>query len=112
MTQKMKVPAMATTMNRPRTQVDRQQTANSSDAAWHAPSLDDFERRIDDLELMADWRDELTARIARETLIFEFADYTRREEFDALEAEVSLFNQVCRAITASNEDLRPEREAA
>jgi hypothetical protein len=108
MTQKVKVPAMAATMNRPGTQVDRQQTANSSDAAWHAPSLDDFERRIDDLEVMADWRDELTARIARETLFLEFGDCARREEFDALEAEVSLFNQVCRAITASN----PEREAA
>jgi hypothetical protein len=108
MTQKVKGPAMAGTMDRPGTEVDRQQSGNSNDTAWQAPSLAAFERRSRDLELIADWRDELTARIARETLFLEFGDCARREEFDALEAEVSLFNQVCRAITASN----PEREAA
>ena len=92
MTPKVKGPAMAATMNRPDSQIDRQQSSSSRDPAWQAPSL------IRDLELIADWRDELTARIARETLIFEFADCTRGEEFDALEAEVALFNRVCLAI--------------
>jgi hypothetical protein len=62
--------------------------------------------------VIADWRDELVARIARESLIFEFADRSRPEEFDALAAEVSLFKQVCCVISGSAEELRSERRAA
>ena len=102
MTSRKKGPAMAATMDRPGNHVSKQHSTKPDDAAWQALSL------IRDLELIADWREELTARIARETLIFEFADCTRREEFDALEAEVTLFNQVCLAIAAST----PEGEAA
>ena len=60
----------------------------------------DLEQHICHLEVIAEWRDDLLARIAREILIFEFGDCTRREEFDALEAEVALFNRVCLAIAA------------
>jgi len=98
MTPKVNGPAMAATMNRPDSQIDRQQSSTSNAPAWQVPSLADFEQRVHDLEVIADWRDELTARIARERLIYEFADCTKREAFDALEAEVALFNRVCLAI--------------
>ena len=96
MTPKKNGPAMAATMIRPGTHVSQQHSTKPDDASWQPLSL------IRDLELIADWREELTARIARETLIFEFADCTRREEFDALEAEVALFNRVCLAIAKAS----------
>jgi hypothetical protein len=96
MTPQKNGPAMAATMNRPRNHVSKQQSTKPDDAAWQAPSL------IRDQDLISDWREELTARIARETLIFEFADCSRREAFDALEAEVALFNRVCLAIAKTS----------
>lgn len=110
MNQKVKGPAIAATMNMPGIQVDKQLSGTSDEVAWRAPPLAeaDFERRIHDLEVVADWRDELTARITREALIFEFADCITGEDFDALEAEVALFNQVCLAIAAPT----PEGDAA
>ena len=107
MTQKIKGPAMAATMDRPDSRIDEQAPTNSKDTSWQGPPQADFEQRIHELEVIVEWRDELTIRIARETLIFEFADCTRGEEFEALEAEVSLFNQVCCAITGTT----PESEA-
>jgi len=113
MTQKIKgPPPMAATMDRPGSQIDEQAPTNSEDTSWQAPSRADFEQRIHELEVMVEWRDELTTRIARETLIFEFVDFTRREEFEALEAEVAFFNRVCLAITGVNEDLLPKKEAS
>ena len=71
---------------------------------------DRLERRTADLAAIADWREELDSRIRRAHLTFELIDCSRRDEFDALTAEVELFKQVCSALAEG----RPisERKAA
>jgi hypothetical protein len=71
---------------------------------------DRLERHTDDLAAIADWREELDSRVRRAHLTFELVDCSRREEFDALTAEVELFKQVCSAL-AEGKPL-PERKAA
>jgi hypothetical protein len=109
---KIKGPAMAATMDRPDASNGQHRIANRGDFPLQGPSRSEFERRVRDLEAIAAWRDDVVTRIARETLIFEFADCTRREEFARIEAEVSLFKQVCRAIAGSAEEPLSDRKVA
>jgi hypothetical protein len=59
--------------------------------------LDDIEQHTDVIVLVADWRDDLRARIARARLIMELAD----SEYDTtvLEDEVATFKKVCRCLS-------------
>jgi hypothetical protein len=50
-----------------------------------------------DLEVIADWRDELLCRIQRAHLRFEFVGLDADEQ-EALAAEVAAFKQVCIAL--------------
>jgi hypothetical protein len=66
--------------------------------------------RIEDLEALADWRDELQSRIRRSQLIFEFVDCYHRDE--TLAAEVKMFKEVCEGLAGSRKEPLPERKAA
>jgi hypothetical protein len=61
---------------------------------------------------MADWQDDLQSRVNRAYLIFELVDCSRTDDFDALKAEVILFNQVCTFLTEGKMLPLPERKAA
>jgi len=70
-------------------------------------------RLTDDLEAIADWRDDLHSRIIRASLRFELVGLDEEEQ-DALAREVSAFAQVCRCMVsaASCTACIPERMAA
>ena len=53
---------------------------------------------INDLEVIADWRDELHSRIRRFSLRFEFVGLEAAEQ-QQLAAEVQCFNHVCRSFS-------------
>jgi hypothetical protein len=55
-----------------------------------------LERRIDDLDTIADWKRDLQERIARAQLVFEIVDVD--VDMDGLAGEVSDFKTVCHAI--------------
>lgn len=57
---------------------------------------DRLNRGVDTLEDVADWKDDLRARIAQRELIFELVDFDA--PFDDLAAEVEAFKRVCRAL--------------
>ena len=54
---------------------------------------------IEDLELIADWKDDLRARLARARLQFELVG-GNTETIIALESEVSDFKRVCKTLKA------------
>ena len=56
-----------------------------------------IEHHIRDLETIADWRDELSAKIKRAELRFEFLGLDPEEQ-DQLADEVWVFNRVCLAL--------------
>jgi hypothetical protein len=58
-----------------------------------------LERLTDDLEAIADWRDDLARRLRCAHLRFEFISLDPGEQ-EQLEAEVAAFRQVCRALSA------------
>ena len=70
-------------------------------------------RLCDDLEAIADWRDDLTARLRRAHLRFEFCGLDPEEQ-EQLEAEAEAFKQVCRCLWRISRDSLPavERRAA
>jgi hypothetical protein len=109
---KEKGPVTADTVSRPDNPIEEHGTDNRGRQTWQASPQTDFQRHLCNLEVIADWRDELVARIARETLIFELADCCSRGESAGLEAEVRLFKQVCRAISGAAEEPLSERRAA
>jgi hypothetical protein len=59
-----------------------------------------FERVIEDLVLIADWRDDLVTRIRRAELLFELVDIDH-PEIDAVFYEVHDFKRVCRVLGRS-----------
>ena len=75
-------------------------------------SIADLDRLTDDLEIVADWRDELRCRIRRAQFRFEYVGLAIEEQ-DSLAAEVEAFKQVCRALTEKRvtNDARVESEA-
>ena len=66
---------------------------------------------VDDLEVIADWRDELQSKICRAILRFEFTGLDAEEQ-ERLEAEVETFNQICRCLAGAGRKAIPQREAA
>ena len=67
-------------------------------------------RLTDDLEAIADWRDELRSKLFLASLRFELVGLDEEEQ-DALTREVSAFLQVCSALSdAGGADM--ERRAA
>jgi hypothetical protein len=56
------------------------------------------EHRIRDLETIADWRDELSAKIRRAELRFEFIGLDPEEQ-EQLDAEVEVFKRVCSCLS-------------
>jgi len=74
-------------------------------------TLFDLEQRIADLEVIADWRDELQSKIRCAILRFEFVGLDAEEQ-DELVAEVETFKQICRCLSGSSLGVIPEREAA
>jgi hypothetical protein len=69
----------------------------------------DVDRLTDDLEAIADWRDDLRSRIARATLRFDLIGLDSSEQQE-LEAEVQEFKRVCRGLSFGR--CRAEGEAA
>ena len=61
-------------------------------------SCADVDRLTDDLEVIADWQDDLRSRIARATLRFELIGLDPAEQ-QKLEAEVQEFKRVCRGLS-------------
>jgi len=74
-------------------------------------SFDDLRRLTRDLETIADWLDDLRARIDRAHLRFQVVGL-EREEQEELEAEVLKFKQVCAALCGNPRRLEQERRAA
>ena len=70
-----------------------------------------LQRLTDDLQTIWDWRDDLTARLRRAHLCFEFVGLDPDEQ-DELEAETEAFMQVCRALADSFARAETERRAA
>ena len=64
------------------------------------PSSVELERRIQDLETMAAWREELADRIRRTELCFEFVGLDPEDQ-DRLHHEVESFKCVCRLLAES-----------
>ena len=62
--------------------------------------LEDLELHTARLELIADWKDTLSARLRRAELCLEFGALTD-QDLEALTAEVSDFKHVCRCIAGS-----------
>lgn len=62
----------------------------------HRLARDRLDRGVDTLEIIADWKDDLRARIARRQLIFELVDFD--VPFDDLVDETNTFKRVCRAL--------------
>jgi hypothetical protein len=75
-------------------------------------SFDDVRRFTTDLETIEAWRDDLNARLGRAHLTFEFVGCLDAEDQQQLEAEVSVFNQVCQALSAASVEPIAERNAA
>jgi hypothetical protein len=67
-----------------------QQRAGAPKVAF---DLDDL---TDQLEMIADWKDDLRRRIWRAQMIFELADFDH--DFGPLQQEVEDFKRVCRSI--------------
>jgi len=68
-------------------------TASKSNSA-------ELERRIQDLETMAGWRDELAERIQRAKLCFGFVGIDPEDQ-DRLNYEVETFRRVCTLLAES-----------
>jgi hypothetical protein len=58
-------------------------------------------RRLEDLQAIADWGDELVSKVRRAHLRFEFIGLNPEEQ-DALEAEVDQFRQLCRCLGSAS----------
>jgi hypothetical protein len=71
----------------------------------------DLEQRIADLEVIADWRDELQSKIRRAILRFEFVGLDNEEQQE-LQAEVEFFKRTCRCLAGLSWESFREREAA
>ena len=74
-------------------------------------SFDNLRRLTRDLETIADWLDELRARIDRAYLRFQLCGLDDAEQ-EKLAAEVVKFKQVCAALCGSPRQLEQERKAA
>ena len=59
--------------------------------------MNPLENLTDDLEVIADWRDELRTKIQRAHLRFEFIGLDAEEQ-DQLNAEVEQYLEVCRCL--------------
>jgi hypothetical protein len=71
-----------------------------------------FDQLLADLEAIADWKNELVARLRRAHLRFEFVGFDADEQ-EALAAEVATLKQVCIALAESLVGLEHEEwEAA
>jgi hypothetical protein len=55
---------------------------------------------IEDLETIADWRDDLGSKVRRASLRFEFCGLDADEQ-GQLAAEVKTFNDVCRCLSSA-----------
>ncbi len=71
----------------------------------------DLEQRVADLEVIADWRDEIQSKIRRAILRFEFLGLDVEEQ-QALQAEVETFKRTCRWLVGASWEAIPVREAA
>jgi len=71
----------------------------------------DLEQRIEDLGVIAVWRDELQSKIRLAVLRFEFVGFDPEEQ-ERLEAEVETFKRTCRCLADASWKRIPEREAA
>ena len=74
-------------------------------------SYDDLRRLIRDLETIADWKDDLKAKLERAQLCFQVFGL-EPEKQEALEAEVHKFKQVCAALLGNPRRVEKERRAA
>ena len=55
-----------------------------------------LDRGVDTLQIIADWKDDLRARIARRQLVFELLDYD--VPYDDLVDQGQTFKRVCRGL--------------
>jgi hypothetical protein len=62
----------------------------------------DLDAITDQLEIVADWRDDLRARINRAVLVFLYDDVDA--DLDALAAEVASFRRVCACLAWRDKD--------
>ena len=74
-------------------------------------SLDDLVRLTQDLEAIADWRDDLQSRLQRAQLKFETVGCSFKEH-DALHDEGEEFKAVCAALMKRQANLQKLRMAA
>ena len=71
-----------------------------------------LDRHPDDLAIIADWKDELIARIDRAQMYLELVGLDHAEQDDLLADEVQTFRQVCLAIVATKTPAVASRGAA
>ena len=64
-------------------------------------TADNLARYTADLAIIADWKDELTAKIDRAKLYLELVGLDHVEQDDLLADEVQAFKQLCRALMAT-----------
>ena len=69
-------------------------------------------KRTDDLAIIADWKDELIARIDRAQMYLELVGLDHAEQDDLLADEVQAFKQVCLALMATRPTAAPTACAA
>jgi hypothetical protein len=82
---------------------DATEAAGADRAKSHeiiADDMADLERLVDDLEAVADWKEEIAAKIRRAQLRFDLVGLDQGE-VEGLTAEVRNFNRLCLALGQS-----------
>ena len=74
-------------------------------------TIDKLARHTDDLAIIADWKDELIARIDRAQMDLELVGLDHAEQDDLLADEVLTFKQLCLAFVAASPTAAPKPSA-